>query len=232
MTVERARFTIRLEPVTPLTVWSGRDLMVGVDAVVREGKLYVIDLDELLKTLELREVEGYIPRITKAGPEAALKLLESLVRQALGRVGLDRVAKLAVDCVDTPSLSERVAEINPSIVPASGLKGYIRTAILLEMLKGVENLKDVLSSGVNVYTEPKDMGVGLEARLLRRPRLRKQGGFVDLLQFITLSEPEASNVVFKVRRFYVLELPGLNRVTERLVISLDSGVLRLSLIHI
>ncbi|MGC9012439.1 MAG: hypothetical protein ACP5VX_05740, partial [Thermogladius sp.] len=107
-----AVFKIRLEPITPVHVWSGEEVVVGLDARVANNRLEIVDLSTA------------IPQAVRGAPSDLLRQLES------GQ--LLRYAKVVRTIPTRVSLNKRTAvRLLPEyIVPASSLKGYIRTAFL------------------------------------------------------------------------------------------------------
>ncbi|MEM4552533.1 MAG: hypothetical protein QXO52_06635, partial [Thermosphaera sp.] len=114
--------TITLEPVTPIHVWSGRNAIVGVDALIQEQYFIVIDLEESLKTLPGKSLEELAS--TFGRKDELANRLRQLYKEGL------LVAKKIPVRTPIQGSQTNVRLLHENLVPGSELKGYIRTAVL------------------------------------------------------------------------------------------------------
>jgi CRISPR-associated protein Csm5 len=207
-----------LRPVTPIHVWSGKKLLMGLD-IVRRGAdtLCVVDLNMIPPSI--------VNELASARAEDMPRILEKYSAQL--------PCKLVVKAVEAIPLNVQVLELNQYIVPGSTLKGYIRTAILFHMLKGIGDkakLVEVLESGIDLTQEPKRVSEGLEARFFRAPKPPKQGGFVDSFQSLLVSDPElrVDADCLRVSELQVAELSGgkLKPIARQFAVVATCGELR------
>jgi len=189
MPLEFERLVLRLEVVTPIHIWSGFEAIIGIDAVANDGRICFVDLQRYIEYMN-----RYRPELLKT-PDEILRSLEVVVREAIlkGITVCSRDAEAWIrEGLNTGS---RIRLNQPLGIPASTLKGYIRTALLYTLLKEVSTKSDVCSiirGGMDLSREPKDASTGLEAHFFRKPRPKKAGGFSDAFTTLHISEPLAS----------------------------------------
>lgn len=209
--LETLRF--RIEVLTPLHVWDGEPRRWGLDLVPAGNDACLIDFERIdaskLGKVPARagEFEQNIRRWLDAG---ALKCSRKIpLRTAL-------------------KSREDVKLLPPQLIPASTLKGYIRTAVLHKLIMEVANSQSdqaafkLLTGSVNLFTDPKRMGIALELELLGRPRLPKQGGYADMLQRLIISEPMITKASSSLSRASVVDVGG-NLVAEFALEVLEPG---------
>jgi len=210
--------TLSLRPLTPIHVWSGRKLFMGLD-IIRKGAdtLCVADIDRIPPHI--------VNKILGTRVEDMPKILERHVNEIPCRQELKTVVSIP--------LTAQVLELNPYIVPGSTLKGYIRTSILFHMLKALgdkSKIVEVLRSEVDLGTEPKRVAERLEARFFRAPRPQKQRGFVDSFQSLLVSDPEVSvdRKCYAVSELLVHEFgpSTLKPIASQLAVTVMCGELR------
>lgn len=211
-------YTIRLRPLTPIHVWSGRRLIYGIDIVRRDNRACVVDFDRL--------PQHVVDRLLNVRAEDMARAIESYasILPCKEDVGL-RVPL---------SSGAQVNELAKQVVPGSSLKGYMRTAVMYAMLKDLEpaeNVRKVLSSTVDLNAEPKNVAQGLEGYFFRTPRPRKQGGFVDSFQQLTVSDPEVSlsSDCLSIEEFMVYKLPTMSKIASQYVVAVLCGELSYSI---
>lgn len=207
-------YLVRLRPLTPVHVWSGGKLMVGLDIVKRQDRLCIVDIGRLSQDL--------VEKILGAKPEDVYTIIENFADT------LPCSEELGFSVV--PPRGIQVNEIAPSFIPGSSLKGYIRTAILYVLLKDSgtpQDIRRILSSTIDLTADPRNVAQGLEGYFLRAPRSRKQGGYVDALQQLVISDPLAhiGRDCLRVEEFQVFEIPKMNRIASQYVIALACGEL-------
>jgi len=203
MPLELEKLLLSLEVVTPVHVWSGSEAIVGVDTVVYGGRVCFVDPQRYLEY-----VSRYRPDLLKA-PEVMLKSIADIVREASSK-GLSLCSKsidvwLRGEEVRTGS---RIRLNQPLGIPATTLKGYIRTALLYKLLKELATKGDVCSvirEGLDLSREPKNASEGLEAKFFRRPRPKKAGGFSDAFATLQISDPVESSIRTAISKIDVRE---------------------------
>lgn len=212
-----AKSILKLRPITPVHVWSGTNASVGIDAFIVKDDFYHVSYDIIEKLPP--NVITRLPEIIKRSPaEAMREVFNSLF--SLG--ALTPVAKVKVK--PGPQTGQQVKLIHRDLIPGSTLKGYIRTAVLRALLTRMPRDKaiEVIKRGVDVSAEPKKVGVGLEAQLLRKARIRLQGGFVDAFMLIMVSDPIIKESKLSLRELRVVHVHNPSSVVARtLAITLD-----------
>lgn len=207
-------FTLR--PLTPLHVWSGRTLLMGLDVIRRGRNLCFVDIERL-------------------PPEIVHQLYSTPANQipdVLEKYSAQLPCRLEVKSTGFLPPKAQILELNQYVVPGSTLKGYIRTTVLYLMLKaiGEKGLAEALRRGVNLDEEPKNVAQGLEAEFFRAPQPGGKGGFVDSFQSLLVSDPEVvvdpgCLVVSEIRG---VELLGreLKRIASQYALLATCGELR------
>ena len=197
-------FKVRLEPITPTFVWSGERLLHKADYDVVNGKLVIVDINKaVLKVKKLEEAFG-----------------EEFAREVQG-------VKLIFPSSTAP---KEVLMINQYLVPASSLKGLIRTAVLNRLSKGKQEVYNEVRNNLNALLNPKskmrpkDVGQPVEYLLKVEVQFGKGTFTYDALSRLLISEPKAKNVALSLRRVEIVETVG-NFRAEAYAITFDRGVL-------
>lgn len=219
----REAFTVVLEPVTPVHVWGGREAIIGIDALVHGNELILINFEETLKKAPEDVLRRFTTLLRSARPEEAtasfLKELKS--RELISGLRIPIKTKSRIE------LNSRVRILHEYIIPGSELKGYIRTGIIKGLLKETPNANKIIADGIDLEKEAKNVGLGIEAQLLRFSRPEKQGGFVDALSIISVSDPLAYEQVERsLRELRVVHTPRLDHVASLLAITFSRGRLK------
>ncbi len=231
--LEIVSLDVLLKPCTPIHVWSGNELVKGIDFVELGNKLCIVDIDKIAKHIR---------------PEDLAKLTsEDIARVVASYVRSYDVCKDIVD-KRTVATSDRLATMNTVGVPGSSLKGYIRTAVLnyiiqnsrqispslwSKVLGAIDSAIEALQRGLTSIhsgrrrkeVKPKDIGQGIEG-IVRTAKPRKQRSFYDLFQTLLVSDPLEKKMLRSVRMLYVKEISpsrGLADVASKLVECLDPG---------
>lgn len=215
--------TTTLEPVTPIHVWGGGEVIVGVDALVHENELILIDLEDTLRKAPEDLLKKLNTLLTRAEPKKAVAgFLEELKSRELIS-GL----KIPIKTKSRVELNTRIRTQHEYVVPGSELKGYLRTGIIKGLLKKAPDVTKIIREGINLEREAKNVGVGVEAQLLRAPRLKTQGGFIDVLSVISVSDPLIyERVEMSLRELRVVHVPNLDPVASNLAITFSGGVIK------
>ncbi len=210
-------YIITLKPLTPIHVWSGQNLVVGVDLLHLGGGRYcLVDFEGLSQHIDVTKVISM--RI-----EELPKLLESL------KDGLPCLRELkAYEVLPSGTSPTSVQELNRYVIPGSTLKGYIRTAILYSLLsrRNANEVRKILESGIDFQKDPKHLSEGLEACFFRAPRPRRMG-FVDAFQSLLVSDPtlELDPDCYRIARIEVCELPDGNTIASQYAVVVQCGKL-------
>lgn len=205
-------YKVTLRPLTPMHVWSGEEALLGFDAVYQaSNKLCIVDYEALS------------PEVIE---EVASKRVEE-IGQLFQKLANKLPCKLVASARVAPKTG-RVKLINRYIVPGSSMKGYIRTAIMYYLASRLDKqtLINFLNQGVRLEVDPRRASQGLEARFFRAPRPERQGGFVDSLQEILVSDPEVSSVELALDELGVYRLPSLEKITSVYAVTFSKGELR------
>jgi len=216
--------TITLEPITPTHVWGGRDAIVGIDALVHGNELILIDMENTLKRVPENLLNKFSNSLKYAEPKKAIvSLLEELNAR-----GLIEGLRIPIKTRSRIELNTRIRVQHENIIPGSELKGYIRTGIIKGLLKKTPgDIAEILKRGINLEKEAKDVGIGVEAQLLRTPRLKKQGGFLDALSALSVSDPLTyEHIEITLRELRVIHIPSLDLVVPLLAVTFSGGKLK------
>jgi hypothetical protein len=207
---------VTLEPVTSTHVWSGVEVVVGIDAIMEGGKLKLIDLDKTLS-----ELPEYVMQSLN------LTNIRSTLMTLRGR-GLLRY-KAEVPLATQVSDGDRIRLLSPITVPGSTLKGYIRTALAFYKLNSM-NVSDaikLLNEGVNLKVKPINVGQGVEGRLFKAEKLRRQGGLFDVMAYLSVSDPlMAQGLSYFVRKLIVVDRVSFEEIASLKAITWDKGLLQ------
>jgi CRISPR-associated protein Csm5 len=139
---------VRLETLTPVHVGVGGNRITGLDYVLFNGHLYVMDFDRLFELLRGRGLlQRYMEFMRRGGGR---KLLSDFLRGAglLSRQILDSASLYKLRCSEGLQLDGRevktlIRGVGGGIyLPGSSLKGSLRTAIILDRLLADEALRD------------------------------------------------------------------------------------------
>ncbi|MEM1882606.1 MAG: type III-A CRISPR-associated RAMP protein Csm5 [Sulfolobales archaeon] len=217
-------FTVTLEPVTPVHVWSGKDAAVGVDAIIHKDELILVDIEDTLKKIPEDLLESFVELSRSVGSTKALtNLLEKLKSRGL-------ISGLKISVQTEPEIAPRSGVVKVQheyVVPGSELKGYIRTGIIKKRLIESRNASEIIEKGVDLGGEAKNAGIGVEAQLLRKWRPKTQRGFIDALSYISVSDPlEYINVKMHLRELIVFHIPDLSRVATLYAVTFSEGRLK------
>lgn len=195
------RIEIVLRPITPTHVWSGSECTSNLDIVYDPNDMTycIVHIDEVMRELRTYDLQKF------SNVDELSQLISEVVMKDKRRFCIRR-GKAFI----TP---QYVRTIQNTLIPASSLKGLIRTAILYTLLKDIalrdnKSFMDIIEADVDLSKEPKDASQGLEARQFRKPRIRTQRGFVDAFQSLLISDPrfEIENIKLGIVNLEIYEL--------------------------
>lgn len=228
------QLNIALKPVTPIHVWSGSTATINIDAFIDGRYLYVLTQDEMLKYMNkiMGKISKYAGENTTA-PECRDLVLNILSGKDISYSNSSSIIAELLKCMIKERYIKPIAEqkikgqipssgkiklLHPGFIPGSTLKGYIRTAMLRELLSKLRpsDITRIIKSNIDLRREPKRVSLGLEAALLERPRFEEQGGLFDLLQLIKVSDPEFTDLKLALRELRVVYKYNINRKVARI----------------
>ncbi len=222
--VIQEKFKITLEPLTPTHVWSGSNLRIDFDCVVLNNELYIIDYNKLLKLIPTDKLSNFVDVVVVQ--KKTFKEILGSVLKSLNKDWKDVSSKVIK--VKTTLDSNEVSQINENIIPGSELKGFIRTAIMYDILKKHYERSEavkILKESIDPSKKSKDVAQGLEGRFFRTPR-PKGGGFVDMFQFLSVSDPiYYEEPSLDIVKFETVEAKNLKKVASRIVVAFTKGTL-------
>jgi len=209
MVLDHREIKLELRVETPLHVWSGVEANLGIDAFRIGNKLCIVDVSSYIEYFT-----KYMPHLIEK-PEEAIKNIPEIVTRYRSDI-CEREAEIVKLPQESRDSVVRIKLLSRLGVPGSSLKGYIRTALLywlMEEASKTEDIKSILESGINLDPNPKknkpqNVSQGLEERFFRKPRPNKQGGFVDALSTILVSDPYTSNMRTMISTIDVYRLSG------------------------
>lgn len=199
------QYLLTLTPLTPIHVWSGRSVLVGVDAIPRRDELCVVDLDKV--------PPGTILEIVKGSTN-----IKEVVK-VLANAGLCS-KRLTLCGINSLPQNSEVRLLSRGMVPASTIKGYLRTAMMYYILKSKHGreLASIFRSCIDLTKRPKQVSSGLEGKVFRLPRGTRAGGFIDLMQKVIVSEPSIGECRTALTEFQVHELRGASTTLKARVL--------------
>jgi len=197
-------FKIEVEPLTPIFVWSGEILHKGADFYTVNGKIIIADIFKALgKVRDLSEV-----------------FKEEFARTLLG-------TKLIFSSNLNP---RQILMPNEYLIPASSLKGLIRTALLDNLSKSSPEVYNNVKSKLDelptkeARKEMKQVGEPVEELLRHTVAFNERKYKYDALNRLLIKEPEISGPLLTLRKVLILELVG-NFEGKKFMITLDKGKL-------
>lgn len=128
----RRRIRVSVETVSETFIWSGRDLVIGYDVLFDGGKAFVVDHESLINKLIEKSGLNGIKKLTDTVDRGTL-LINFLNKQG---IDLNEVSSKTIKVKDKSiPLRKRIVKENIktkdlSYIPASEVKGVIRTAII------------------------------------------------------------------------------------------------------
>jgi len=239
--VIKEKFKVKLQPLTPIHVWSGNYLFEGIDAVAFNDQLFIIDYDKLMKGLSPDEIQSFAEELKKK---------RSLPERF---ANLDKLKSLSFETVkirgDPSSFKGKKIYLNDKLLlPGSELKGFLRTALTYERVK--EYMDEGRGKAISFFHETIDLGIienaktrkkaaeKLENNLLRAKRPQEKsdkerseeggseerGGFFDLFSFLSVSDPVNEKASLSAVEFFVIKADNsLKRIASIPVIAYDAG---------
>lgn len=122
--MDNKRYYIELEVLTPLSVGAGNenDWICGVDYVIKDGKVYVIDMERAAR-LGI-DVERLASAFAQSDQRAIINLMGNRLEQASSRV-----FEAPVETTNPIKSFMRTQLMDKPVVPGSSLKGAIRSCL-------------------------------------------------------------------------------------------------------
>jgi CRISPR/Cas system CSM-associated protein Csm5 (group 7 of RAMP superfamily) len=199
------QFTITLEPISPIFVWSGERLVADADYKLVGNKLIIIDILKAMKK---------VSRLEDA-------FREEFARELYGQ-------KLIFESKTVP---QSILMINDYVVPASSLKGLIRTAILNSLIDNtvLNRVKDSLTaiSSINrrvALKSVKNVACPVEELLKVQVQVGRGRYTYDSLNRLLIADPTVKSPHFSLSTVEIKEIAG-SYSEEVYAITFDKGVL-------
>jgi len=199
------QFTITLEPISPIFVWSGERLVADADYKLVGNKLIIIDILKAMKK---------VSRLEDA-------FSEEFARELYGQ-------KLIFESKTVP---QSILMINDYVVPASSLKGLIRTAILNSLIDNtvLNRVKDSLTaiSSINrrvALKSVKNVAYPVEELLKVHVQVGRGRYTYDSLNRLLIADPTVRSPHFSLSTVEIKEIAG-SYSEEVYAITFDKGVL-------
>lgn len=229
-----ASFRVAIEVLTPLHVGGGGEAFLGVDAVASGGNVYIIDVEcaaisavatGLVSAEDLAQLQSgqLMGRLASALDE----LLSAYRRQRIPC----RPYRLVARAVDRPTGSVSIALPVLDYVPASTVKGLLRTALVYALLDEVKS--QVLEAarravaGINPgdARSLKTAGTAVEYVLLQglKPHSRRRSFRFDAARLLRVSETVHVKADFELREFIRVNVVSYERVASRFVVAFAPG---------
>jgi len=200
------QFTITLEPISPIFVWSGERLVADADYKLVGNKLIIIDILKAMKK---------VSRLEDA-------FREEFARELYGQ-------KLIFESKTVP---QSILMINDYVVPASSLKGLIRTTILNSLIDNtvLNRVKDSLTaiSSINrrvALKSVKNVAYPVEELLKVHVQVGRGRYTYDSLNRLLIADPTVRSPHFSLSTVEIKEIAGGSYSEEVYAITFDKGIL-------
>jgi CRISPR type III-A-associated RAMP protein Csm5 len=210
------KYRASLKPLTPTIVLSGTEGIVGIDVLIRQKDVCVIDIENLPSQVPLEIANTEEHKIY----EIFMKHRDALPCKL---TSMNNIGEL--------NAGKRVKLPQEHVVPGSTLKGYIRTALMYYMLTSNdikrERFSEMIKKTIDSLKEKKliDASKPLEQYFFKRKRLKEQGGEVDVLQNLHVSDPLAKeSLSYSLEWLRVYNLSKRREVTELTRLSSMAGI--------
>ena len=157
---------VRLETLSPIHVGVGRDNLTGLDYILFNDYVYVIDLDRLIDLLRSRGLDQRYMGFVRGG--SGRKLLSDFLRgvgllnqQILESISLYKLRWSKGLQVDGRAIKRLIRGVDGGIyLPGSSIKGSLRTAIILHKLLTDEGLRERMIGLVRKISESRSKKLG------------------------------------------------------------------------
>ena len=207
-TIVEKKLKIILEPESPIHVWGGDEIIIGVDSFIQGNNIYIPDLDKTLDRLDLRELDIVIKYLEE-------KKLDQLYDHIKHKLVIKKILKNYTGA--SLSGGSRIRLLPEEVIPGSSLKGYLRTAILYNVLKSMNTnvAINLINKNVQLTGDPRYRAIQLERILFERDRPPKAGGFYDVFSVLMISDPIGRNLnqdSLVVRKLEIIEKPSLSLI--------------------
>lgn len=210
------KYRVKLEVMTETFVWSGRDLLTGIDIIIQEDegkkKAYLIDLDKFIdKIMEKKKVSELLGHTKKIfDPRRDLREIARRYGVSLESTSYAVIPVMYEKASRKRYVKEHIRVGGAFSIPGSEVKGVLRTAILSGLVKdssGGETRKIIASAINKLNPEKKRVGrekrggkpsiknvsLELENRLLSVQVVLNEGNqaksSVNVLKYIQVSDP-------------------------------------------
>lgn len=185
MIVESKQITI--EPLSPVFVWSGKTLLPDFDFIVDGDNVVIIDFDKLIK---------------EAKSEEELKQYKKFLKELHG-------IKLEFKIARGKTI-DKILDINPYIIPASEVKGLIRTAVINQLIKSDRKAFDEYMTRIlNEMKEDNLKSIGQIVEQVIKGKLPIKTRYVyDALKTLLISDPIVQSSEFDLNEIKVLNIEG------------------------
>ena len=197
---------ITIEPLSPspIFVWSGETLFSNLDFIVDGNDVLIVDIDKVIR--EVKSVEK--PEEYK---EFLRELLEKykqtgqytkLLRELYG-------VKLEFKNVITSGNTvDQILNINPNIIPASEVKGLIRTAVINELLKSDNKVfNETMKRILDEMNKSNLKNIGRVAEQVVKVKLPTKTEY-DALKTLLISDPIVESAKFGLNEIKIFNLKG------------------------
>jgi CRISPR/Cas system CSM-associated protein Csm5 (group 7 of RAMP superfamily) len=195
-----------------MIVLSGVEGIVGYDVIIRDRDVCIVDFNALPPEVIERLASAKDIRDIASTMESFKNVIPCRL------TSINNVGRLTINT--------RVKLPHEHIVPGSTLKGYLRTAILYHILTSRSLSCDDLRKLIDFWDEPKNLTSRLERYIFKYQRLKPQGGEVDMLQNLYVSDPiVGESIKFSLEWLNVFERKELASRTHKPIARIAGFVL-------
>ncbi len=230
-----AEVKVTLETLAPVHVGSGDEAVLGIDAVALSGSIYIIDIECAATHLDLLGISASRVLETGRGFERIVETIRDGFAKLLASYDKGKLPcrpyRLKASIAKGVSLSRNVSIKLPqqTLIPASTLKGLLRTAVIYSTLdEAKDELIDMIRRSVRGITPKASrtlMAAGNPVELiLRGEKPHGKGRFIfDAARLLAVSEPEPTSIRLSLYSFTRVDVAKGDRIASEYVIALTPG---------
>ena len=220
---------ITIEPLSPVFVWSGETLFSDLDFIVDGNDVIIVDFDKVIGEIktegDLEQYKNLLRELLKQYKQSGQ--YKNLLRELYG-------FKLEFKIVGGKTINQ-ILDMNPYIIPASEVKGLIRTAVINELVKSNRNafdgsMKRVLTE-LNKIEKNRKMSkhnlknIGQIVEQVMKGKLPTRTKYVyDALKTLIISDPIVQSAEFNLNEIRILSIKG-EPLTSTYAITFTKGKL-------
>ena len=195
---------IIIKPLTPVFVWSGETLFSDLDFIIDGNDILIIDLDKVIR--EIKNV-GKLDQYKELLRELLEKYKQTgrymeLLRELYG------VRLEFKNAITGGKRIDQILNINPYIIPASEVKGLIRTAVINMLLRSDNKVfNKIMKNILDEMNKSNLKNIGQIVEKVVKVKLPTNTEY-DALKTLLISDPIVESTKFGLSEIEILSLNG------------------------